>query len=147
MSHAYANNYLHCVFSTKDRAPSIPKDLQAKLWAYLKGIARNLDIPLIAVGGTENHIHLLLRLPATMPLATAIQKLKANSSRWLNQHRPGFEWQPGYAAFSVSPSSLAPVLTYICRQEQHHATRDFDEEFHAMLAKAGIAPGADLPFT
>jgi hypothetical protein len=50
MSHAYANNYLHCVFSTKDRAPSIPKDLQAKLRAYLKGIARNLDIPLIAVG-------------------------------------------------------------------------------------------------
>jgi putative transposase len=145
MGHAYANNYVHCVFSTKNRAPLIRADLQTKLGEYLKGIGRNLDIPLIGVGGTDNHIHLLIRLPATMTLASAIQKLKANSSRWLDERRPGFEWQPGYGAFSVSPCNLAPVLTYIRRQPEHHVTRDFEEEFRAMLIKAGVTPDSPLP--
>src|SRR5439155_19622549 len=104
MSQTYAANFVHCIFSTKDRRDFIPETLQERLFAYLFGIAKNLRITIVAVGGTANHIHLLISLPPSLPLAEAIQKLKANSSRWLGEQGMRFEWQKGYGAFSVSPS-------------------------------------------
>ena len=106
MSHTYATNLLHCVFSTKNRADLIPADCQEKLWAYLHGVAKADNIELPAAGGTANHLHLLIALPPVCPLSKAGQKLKGNSSRWL---RKDFEWQQGYGAFSVSPSQVAAV--------------------------------------
>jgi putative transposase len=85
--------FAHCVFSTKDRKNSIPVELQPKLWAYLIGIAKNLQITMIAVGGMPNHIHLLIAVPPAMALSVAIQKLKANSSRWMGEQGLAFEWQ------------------------------------------------------
>lgn len=85
MAHTYNANFVHYIFSTKGRATSIPPELQEKLWAYLLGIANNLKVKTLAIGGTTNHIHLLLGLPPTMAVAEAVQKLKANSSRWLGE--------------------------------------------------------------
>jgi putative transposase len=138
MRQTYAANFIHCVFSTKDRQDTIPPELQGKLWAYLLGIAKNLGVELLAAGGTANHVHLLINLPTTVPLAEAVQKLKANSSRWLGEHDLEFEWQKGYGAFSVSPSQLSAVQAYIRNQEERHRKRNFDEEFAAWLSKSGI---------
>jgi len=103
--HTRVSLRVHCIFSTKNRRPSIPDDLQPRAWAFIGGIARNLGITAIAVGGVADHVHILLLLPPTMPLAEAIQKIKANSSRWLReQSGKAFQWQGGYAAFSVSIS-------------------------------------------
>ena len=143
MSHSYAANFVHCVFSTKDRRDLIPADLQERLYAYLSGTAKNLGIDLLATGGTSNHLHLLPVIqapPPTLRLAEAVQKLKANSSRWLSENKIEFEWQKGYGAFSVSSSQLTIVQTYIRNQLQHHAKRNFDEEFQALLRKSGIIP-------
>jgi putative transposase len=93
---------------------------------------------LIVTGGTNNHVHILIALPAATPLAKAIQDLKGNSSRWLNQKSPGFAWQEGYAAFSVSQSNKQAVMNYICDQPEHHARRTFEEELVAMLRKSEI---------
>jgi putative transposase len=82
----------------------------------------------------------LINLPTTVPLAEAVQKLKANSSRWLGEHSLEFEWQKGYGAFGVSPSQLSAVQAYISNQEEHHRKRNFDEEFAAWLCKSGIIP-------
>ncbi len=136
MPHALTSNLLHCVFSTKDRANSIP-DPQA-LGRYLGGVAREKNIPLLMAGGTNNHLHLLIALPAAMPLAKAIQELKGNSSRWLNQHGSAFAWQEGYGAFSVSASNKRAVMEYIAEQPRHHQKRSFEQEFVAMLRKSGI---------
>ena len=136
MPHALTSNLLHCVFSTKDRINSIP-DPQA-LGRYLGGVAREKKIPLLIAGGTGNHLHLLLALPAAMPLAKAVQDLKGNSSRWLNQHGSRFAWQEGYAAFSVSASNKQAVMDYIAEQPRHHQKRSFEQEFTAMLRKSEI---------
>ena len=61
MPHTYVCNYLHCVFSTKDRANLI-RDPQ-RLWTYVGGLARAKHIPLLAAGGTKNHLHALIFLP------------------------------------------------------------------------------------
>jgi len=136
MPHALTSNLLHCVFSTKDRTNSI-SDPQA-LGRYLGGVAREKNLPLLIAGGTGNHVHLLIALPAAMPLAKAIQELKGNSSRWLNQHGFAFAWQEGYAAFSVSPSNKRAVMEYIAGQPRHHEKRSFEQEFVAMLRKSEI---------
>lgn len=145
MSHAHVANFVHCVFSTKDRRNLISSEIP-KLCAYLIGIARNLHITVIAVGGMPNHIHLLIATPPAMALAVAVQKLKANSSRWLGDQGLSFEWQKGYAAFSVSPSSVETVTNYIRNQERHHQSRTFEEEFLSFLRKAGVHFDADHLF-
>lgn len=139
MTHAYAVNFLHVVFSTKDRDNTISAEIQEKLWAYLLGTARNLKIEMLASGGTANHVHLLIALPPTITLAEAIQKLKANSSRWMGERGVAFEWQKGYGAFSVSPSNLNAVQAYIRTQSVHHQKRSFEEEFMLLLKKSGIS--------
>ncbi len=136
MPHALTNNLLHCVFSTKDRANSIPDP--AHLCRYLAGVAREKNIPLIIGGGTSNHVHLLIALPAAIPLAKAIQDLKGNSSRWMNQHGSAFAWQEGYGAFSVSASNKQAVVDYISDQPRHHEKRSFEEEFEVLLRRSGI---------
>ena len=138
MSHTYASNIVHCVFSTKDRAPLIPEDRQQKIWAYLCGILKNIQVPLLAVGGVSNHVHLLMALPPTHNLAKVICDLKANSSRWLNESGMRFAWQEGYGAFSVSPSRIDAVKRYIRNQGKHHQKRNFQEEFVALLNRSGI---------
>jgi REP-associated tyrosine transposase len=129
MAHAYTRNFVHCVFSTKDRRATIPGDLQERLWAYLGGIAVNLGVRLMAVGGTTDHVHILISLPPRLALAEVIQKLKANSSRWLGEHGVRFGWQNGYGGFSVSPPALEKVSSYIRHQAEHHKKRNFEEEF------------------
>lgn len=113
MSHTHAANFVHCVFSTKDRRDLIPTALQDQLYAYMIGIADNLGFRILAAGGTTNHVHSLIGLPTWLALAEALQKLKANSSRWLAENDVKFEWQRGYGAFSVSPSLVTTVQAYV----------------------------------
>ena len=127
---------MHCVFSTKDRADLI-RDPE-RLRQYLTGIARGKNIPLVAAGGTRNHLHVLLALPPAMPLAKAVQDLKGNSSRWLNESSSGFAWQRGYGAFSVSESRRQAVIAYIAGQEEHHRKWTFEQEFLTLLRKSRV---------
>ena len=137
MAHAYTSNLFHIVFSTKERLPAIPEP--AKLWAYLAGVARNLNYDPLTIGGTQDHVHVLLRIPTNVPLSEAVQKLKSNSSRWLRENGRWLGWQDGYGAFSVSASNLETVRRYIQNQPEHHRRRSFEDEFVALLAKSGIA--------
>jgi REP element-mobilizing transposase RayT len=135
MAHTYASNFIHCIFSTKERKSNIAADRMADLYAYLGGIARSEGFMLIAAGGMANHVHLLVILPATLSLAAAVQKLKGSSSRWLGK---GFAWQEGYGAFSVSPSQVTRVKKYIAGQEEHHRKQSFEEEFTETLRMCGV---------
>jgi len=139
MPHSYPNILVHCVFSTRERRPTIPNDVQPKLWRYVAGVARNHGISVVECGGISNHLHILLVLPSDMPLSKAVQILKANSSRWLGEHGIDFAWQEGYAAFSVSASQLDTVREYIQNQAAHNQRRNFEEEFIALLKKSGVA--------
>jgi len=139
MAHTYPNVLIHCVFSTKQRRDLIPDALRETLPRYFVGIGKGHDIPVLAAGGTANHAHLLIALPATVPLAKAVQVLKANSSRWLGEHGFDFAWQDGYGAFSVSVSNVAAVKHYIEHQLEHHAKHSFEDEFVSLLRKSGVA--------
>jgi putative transposase len=138
MSHSYSSNRVHVVFSTKNHEPRISPEVQRKLWPYIAGIARNHGLEAIKVGGVEDHAHALLVLPPTMPLAKAIQTIKACSSKWLNDTIKNFAWQEGYGAFSVSASQTPEVVRYIGNQAAHHVKRNFEQEFLDLLNKYGV---------
>jgi REP element-mobilizing transposase RayT len=116
MSHTFTQNYIHLSFSTKERARTISKDVQPNLWAYMAGICQNHEMVSRAIGGIDDHAHLLFHLPATLSLSKAANLIKANSSKWMKDYAKDFEWQLGYAGFSVSTSNLASVEKYICNQ-------------------------------
>jgi putative transposase len=140
MSHTYYCSLFHCVFSTRERRKTITLDVQPQLWAFMGGIARNHKMTALAVGGTEDHVHMLLSLPATLTIAKAMELIKSASSHWMHDTCAisSFEWQEGYGAFSIGQSQLNPTIAYISRQAEHHRKRDFCAEFLAILKKHRI---------
>jgi putative transposase len=138
VSHTFAKNHLHVVFSTKERRKSIPKDIQPRLWSYMAGICKHQQMAAIAIGGMDDHSHVLFHLPQTLTLSKAIQTLKANSSKWMNEQGMRFAWQEGYGAFGVSVSNTPAVVDYIRNQENHHHKISFEDEYLALLKKHGI---------
>ncbi len=92
----------------------------------------------VAIGGVEDHIHVLLSIPSTVSIAKAMQLLKGASSKWIHDEFPqhnDFAWQEGYGAFSIGKSQVESTKQYITNQAQHHRTRTFQEEFLAFLEK------------
>lgn len=138
MSHSYAQNHVHLVFSTKNRQKLIPKKLQRRLWAYTAAIFKNHKMLVFAVGGMDDHIHILFRLSPTITLSRAVSLVKSNTSTWVKEQGVGFAWQEGYGAFSVSSSNVSAVIKYIDNQEVHHRRMTFDQEFITLLKKHGV---------
>ena len=95
----------------------------------------------LSIGGVDDHVHILLSLPATMPVAKAMQLIKGGSSKWVHETFPDqrlFAWQTKYGAFSVSVSQLDKIVKYIQNQPEHHQNLSFQEEFLALLKKYNI---------
>jgi putative transposase len=129
---------IHVVFSTKDRAPLLDPAIRPDLHAYLATVARDADCECYRAGGVADHVHLAIRLSRTVTIAQLIEKLKTSSSKWLKTQIAEFAWQRGYGAFSVSPSDLEALRTYIDTQQEHHKTRTFQEEYRAFLQRYGV---------
>jgi putative transposase len=138
MPHSYFQCIMHVVFSTKHRQKTISKPMKERLWSYAAGICQKRDMFVHAIGGMEDHIHLLMQVPSMLLVPKAINAVKVNSSRWVSGFAGSFSWQEGYGAFSVSKSNVARVLRYIRDQERHHKKMTFEQEFIAMLEKHGM---------
>jgi REP element-mobilizing transposase RayT len=142
MAHTYSNILIHALFSTKARQPYLDAELKGELFPYMGGIIAKLNGQSLLINGPSDHVHLLFVQPAAMGLAELMEKVKANSSRWVKHRWPqrrGFAWQTGYTAFSVSQSQVNAVTKYIRNQEQHHRKRTFQEELIAFLKQHRIA--------
>ncbi len=138
---SYVSSHFHCVFSTKERRKLITPALQERLWPFLGGIARQNGMTQIIAGGIEDHVHILLSLPATVPISKAMQLIKGGSSKWIHDTFPDqrhFAWQEKYGAFSVSVSQLETIIHYIKNQKEHHLKQTFQEEFLLLLQKHRI---------
>ncbi len=132
---------IHYVFSTKKRLNLIDNEIRERLWAFMGGIARKNNILTRAIGGTENHAHLLISITPPMNIAKVIQLIKGGSSKWINQEfkrKSSFAWQRGYAAISVSPDRIDQIIHYIRNQEKHHFKMTFEKEYLKFIRESGI---------
>jgi REP element-mobilizing transposase RayT len=141
MPSTYTNLLYHIVFSTKQRIPLIADDWKEELYRYIGGIIRAEGGVALEIGGANDHIHILAKFKASVSVADMLNKIKANSSKWANDHKMKmrkFGWQEGYAAFSVSESRVPDVKEYIQNQEEHHRKHTYQEELLALLERHGI---------
>ena len=140
MSATHLSLHYHIVFSTKDRHPFIADEWRNRLHEYLGGLVRAAEGFPEAIGGTNDHVHLLAGLRATIALASFIQDIKQTSSHWIHETIgvKNFAWQQGYGAFTVSVSNCDAVREYIANQTEHHRTKSFQEEYVSFLKKHGV---------
>ena len=145
MSQSLSQLWIHIIFSTKNRYPFLYDiSLRQRLYAYIQGICKTLESPVMAIGGIEDHLHLLVNTSKNISLSKFIEEIKKSSSKWIKTASSNdvmlkkFYWQNGYAAFSVSHSNLTQIKNYITSQVEHHKTKPFLEEFKLLCARHQI---------
>jgi REP element-mobilizing transposase RayT len=105
--------------------------LEPWVYACIQAECRELRTEVIAIGGIENHVHLLARIPASLSVADLAKQVKGGSSHLATHaaaHEDFFKWQGGYSAFSVSPADVPRIRDYILRQKEHHFHDTVDPE-------------------
>ena len=141
MGQTHTKLLYHVIFSTKSRRRLLTPTIRGRLYPYMSAIIRDMGGRATVIGGTEDHVHLLIELPATLSIADVMRILKAGTSEWIHesfQDHSDFAWQSGYAAFSVSESVAGRVASYIQNQENHHREKSFKDELVSFLKRHGI---------
>ncbi len=141
MANTYTQIHLHLVFAVKGRQSLIHKAWKDELYMYITGIVQRNQHKMLAINGMPDHLHILIGLRPTQSIADLMQDIKGDSSRWINTKgftKNKFEWQSGYGAFSYAKSQLVNVVRYIENQEQHHATKNFREEYMEILRRFDV---------
>lgn len=124
MRRAHLSVFIHLIWSTWDRNPVLDGDLRRNVHRAIGAKCVELGLTPVAIGGVEDHVHLLVELPATITIADLVGQAKGASAPLVNyQLAPGsaFKWLGAYAAFSVSQRAVSRVTDYIARQPEHHA--------------------------
>ena len=137
----YTQLLYHLIFSTKYRKRRIDNSFKEDLYRYIGGIIRGEKGSLVEIGGIEDHLHILAGFSPSIAVSDMLKRIKANSSKWINDQKKTltrFEWQAGYGAFTVSQSQVSVVARYIRRQEEHHKTISFEDEFRTILERHNI---------
>jgi putative transposase len=129
--------YCHLVWATWDRMPLIPSHVEPRLYGAIESKARELRCTPIALGGTENHVHVLCCFPPTIEISYLIQQIKGASSHLMTHAIPGmesFKWQGAYGAFTVGHREIEIVQAYVQDQKRRHAVEDtWDELEHCQI--------------
>ena len=136
MADSYTNLLYHIIFSTKYRRQLITPDYERRLYDYIGGTLRGVGGLCLELNGVPDHIHLLAKLRPDQALSEVLRRLKANASGWMHDVFPTlrhFNWQRGYAAFTVSQSNVEEVRRYISQQKQHHQRVSSRDEFIQFL--------------
>jgi putative transposase len=140
MPSTHTSLHYHVIFSTKNREPWINAEWENDLFGYMGGCVRTLGAVPEKVGGTDDHVHLLVGMKPTICLSDFVEKLKPPTSDWVSRQMriPRFKWQIGYGGFTVSPTQRPAVVKYIERQRAHHRRKSFKEEYIEFLRRYGV---------
>lgn len=140
MAQSLANIVVHLVFSTKERRPFLRDGERSQLHAYIAGILKNHESPLIEINSVRDHIHILFVQSKNHAPAKVVEQVKSAASAWLKTldgWYADFAWQAGYGEFSVSPMHVEAVREYIRNQAEHHRQEGFQSEYRRFCEKNG----------
>ena len=119
----YTELYLHAIWATWDRLPLVSPTIRPRVYAAVAAKCRDLKCEPMAIGGTADHVHLLVRLHTTVSVATLVKGAKGASSHLVTHELTPddfFKWQGAYRAFTLRKAQVQSVRAYISAQEQHH---------------------------
>jgi REP element-mobilizing transposase RayT len=135
--HPQAYLFVHVICVVNHREALLSKPVRRVLFVHMQKDAEEKGIRIVTVNGVEDHIHCLIQLMPVQNLAQVLKSVRADSSRWLNETKlltSEFQWEEGYSAYSVSPSSVRQVIDYIGKQEEHHKTKTLESELDVFKA-------------
>ena len=142
MANTYTQIYIHGVFAVQSRQNLLPVGEEgAEIRKYMTGIVTNLGSKLIAINNMPDHVHILIGQEPNISVSDLLGKVKSGTSGFINKRRlvrGHFNWQDGFGAFSYARSQLGTVISYIEKQQEHHRTKTFREEYLALLDEFGI---------
>ena len=140
MPGTHSSLHYHLIFSTKNRHPLIKSSWEQRLHTYVCGILSKQGAVLECIGGTADHIHIVVRLKPNHCLSDILRELKAGSSGWVHRELGYrfFDWQNGYGAFTVSSSDMTQLKYYVDIQKDHHKKKPFQDEYRELLLRNGI---------
>jgi putative transposase len=141
MPQSLSSILIHLIFSTKSREPFLTCEIDAELYPYMASIFKAMKSPALIINGTSDHIHTLFSLSRVVTIASLVEEVKTESSKWIKtkgkQFR-NFHWQSGYGAFSIGQSQVPTVKRYITRQKEHHHRVSFQDEYRKFLNVYGV---------
>lgn len=132
MREPFTQLYLHLVWATWDRLPLITPTVEARIYAAIASKCRELKCVPLAIGGVADHVHLLVRLHTTVPVATLAKEVKGSTSHLVTHEiapAQGFKWQGAYGAFTLRKEDVPVVAAYIEKQKYHHASANLVSEW------------------
>ena len=140
MGSSYARLFVHLVWATKLREPWIVSSVAPRLHALIATRCDSMNCVAIAVGGVEDHVHVLVGLHPSVAVADLTRDLKATSSTFMRRTygQPKFEWQEGYGAFSLRDTELEVTRRNIRDQSAHHAAGDVIDEWERVSPPKAI---------
>ncbi len=137
----YTQILYQIVFSTKGGQKVLINENQEKLFRYIWGILKNKKCVLYQINGVENHLHIATHIHPTVALSSLVKDIKIASSIWIKEQNlfPDFiSWQKGYGAFTYSVKEKETLINYIKKQQEHHKTLTFREEYKTLLDEHNI---------
>ena len=149
MAGTFSQIYIQIVFAVKNHDALIRPEWESELYKYITGIVQNKGQKMLAINGTNNHIHILMGMKPTCCLSDLVREIKKSSNTFIKEKhftRYNFQWQEGYGVFSYSHSALDKVVEYIQNQKVHHKKKTFREEYMDFLKKFDIAFQDDYLF-
>lgn len=141
MANTYSQIFYHVVFSVRNRECLITPVIKDDLYKYIYGIVKNQQQGLFIINGMTDHVHLLLNCKPDINLSHLIKEIKEHSTKFINDKKiisGKFNWQAGFGAFSIAKRDLPRVLEYIQNQEEHHAKKNFKDEYLEFLRENDI---------
>jgi putative transposase len=135
--------WVHAVWGTKNREPLMSnKNKRIDLFKHIKSNAKEKKIYLDFINGSSDHVHILISMACDQNIAQIMKLLKGESSHFANEQKlfdtTDFDWADDYYAVSVSQSHASIVRNYLKKQEEHHATKTFEEECKEFMEKYGF---------
>ena len=147
---AFWRLHYHLVWSTHQREPMLTDAVEKQVYGTILSKAKALGVIVHAIGGVDDHVHLVVSISPRYSIAECVQQFKGASSHYVN-YQPGaphsFRWQDDYGAMTIGERSLADVATYVLSQKEHHRNetlRPFLERT-AEPSSTEIAGNADAP--
>jgi putative transposase len=128
--------WAHCVWTTKKRIPYLSDQIRNTVIPHIRINAKLKDIYIDHINGYDEHLHALISLGKDQDIADIMQKIKGESSFWINKNRMTrikFEWQDNYYAVSIGMNQLESLRKYIRNQVQHHQKVSFQDELNMLI--------------
>ncbi len=133
----------HIVTTTKRRKPWITPAVEKIVYETMRARAEALKSRVVAIGGIEDHVHLLAAIPPHKTVSSTIGHLKSASAKAVHrtfQKFDHFEWQVGFSAFTISPGDVPRVASYVRHQKVRHKNDTLWEHFETTTSSSTPSP-------